>query len=224
MHNSGTKDFASNFDRNGILTMANILPGDLANSMYEEFDKVTWILEIKDYSQRESLAIPLSEVTNSDNLVEVLYSRKHHIDLNDLFFIRLTASAADLKTKSLKQIVDFLNSDRFIGSCRAIVGMDDINRAWVEATCYDKGCFLGTHLDDHHPDNRVAFVLNLTRNWRLDWGGLLLLQKTPGTQPLLLPPLWNSLTLFRVPVSHTVTSVAQHAKERRYSITGWLRP
>lgn len=216
--------FAGAFAQHGIVSMANILPEDLADRMYGEFGEVDWILQIKDYTLASCLEIPLSEVPNPDNLVEVLYSRKHELDLDKLFYIRLVAPADTLKTGALKQIIAFLNSAQFISSCRAIVGMDDINRAWVEATCYDKACFLGAHMDDHHPDNRVAFVLNLTRVWKLDWGGLLLLQNDPGNPPLLLPPAWNSLTLFRIPVNHTVTSVAQHAQGHRYSITGWLRP
>ena len=36
-------------------------------------------------------------------------------------------------------------------------------------------------------------------------------------------PLWNSLSLFRVPQPHVVSLVAPWAGSARYSITGWFR-
>ena len=36
-------------------------------------------------------------------------------------------------------------------------------------------------------------------------------------------PLWNSLSLFRVPQPHVVSLVAPWAGSPRYSITGWFR-
>ena len=36
-------------------------------------------------------------------------------------------------------------------------------------------------------------------------------------------PLWNSLSLFRVPQPHVVSLVEPWAGSPRYSITGWFR-
>ena len=216
--------FASVYSQNGVVTMANILPENLANDLGAAFEELDWVLEIKDYSQNESLEVPIDQVKNRNNLVEVLYDRKHDINLDDLFYIRLVVAAEHLTFEPFKQVMDFLNSDGFIESCKSITGALDITHAWIEATCYDKGCFLGNHRDDHHPGNRVALVLNMAREWKLDWGGLLLIENRPDNPPIILPPLWNSLTLVRVPVNHTVSGVTQAATEHRYSLTGWLRP
>lgn len=216
--------FANGFAQNGVLTMDNILPEDMALSVQNSFNDLNWVLQVKDYSQTKRLEVPLIDIKNRSNLIDVLYDRKHDIDLDNLFYIRLAVPEEQFTEGPLAQVKDFLNSENFINSCRSIVGMEDINRVWLEATCYDKGCFLGNHRDDHHPDNRVAIVLNLTRTWKIDWGGLLLLEAVQGQQPILIPPRWNSLSLFRIPVNHSVTSVTQAATEHRYSITGWLRP
>lgn len=224
MQSAGVEEFAGVFAQTGVVTLSNILPEALANSLHEEFGQLHWVLQVKDYSQSTRFELPLALVKNRNNLVGELYDRSHEIDLDDLFYLRLAVAVEDLNSPAMKSVVEFLNSERFISSCRRIVGINDISHAWVEATCYDKGCFLGNHADDHHPANRVAFVLNMTRDWKLDWGGLLLLEAVEGEQPMILPPLWNSLSLFRIPVNHTVTSVAQSATGHRYSITGWLRP
>ena len=216
--------FAQMFAQYGVLSLDNLLPAELVDNLYEEFATLDWQLQIKDYSQTTQFELPLSEVPNRDNLIEVLYSKKHDIDLNDLFYIRLAVDHDNLTSKNMMQVTEFLNGENFINTCRKIVGMDDINRSWLEATCYDKGCFLGNHRDDHHPDNRVALILNLTRNWKTDWGGLLMIETIPNSQPTIIPPKWNSLSLMRIPVNHTVTCVNQAASEHRYSITGWLRP
>ncbi|MDB4308132.1 2OG-Fe(II) oxygenase [Gammaproteobacteria bacterium] len=204
--------------------MTNILPEKLANDLSGAFDELSWVLEIKDYSQKGRLEVPIDQVKNRNNLVGILYEREHELDMDDLFYIRLVVAAEQLTSEPFVQVTDFLNSDGFIESCKSITGAQDITHAWVEATCYDKGCFLGNHRDDHHPGNRVAFVLNMTCEWKLDWGGLLLVENKPDNPPVILPPLWNSLSLIRIPVNHTVSGVTQAATEHRYSITGWLRP
>ncbi len=216
--------YANTFAQHGALTLSNLLPEDLVKALQDDFDNLDWVLQVKDYSQSHRLEVPVKDIKNRNNLIEVLYSHQHTIDLNNLFYIRLAVASEDLQTDALNQASKFFNSDNFINTCKNIVKMPDITQTWLEATCYDKGCFLGNHRDDHHPDNRVAFVYNLSRNWKIDWGGLLMIENTPGQQPLIVPPMTNSLSMFRIPVNHTVTSVSQAATEHRYSITGWLRP
>ena len=123
----------------------------------------------------------------------------------------------------LKSLTDLIGSESFLDKIRMISSRQDIQTSWIEATCYDKNCFLGAHRDDHHPDNKIAFVLNLTREWKLDWGGLLMLQLREHQPPVIVPPTWNSLSMFNVPVDHTVSCVSPHATGRRYSLTGWFR-
>jgi SM-20-related protein len=68
----------------------------------------------------------------------------------------------------------------------------------------------------------VAFVLGFSRNWKADWGGLTLFYDDGGNVTGAFVPAFNSLTMFRVPVYHSVTYVTPFAREVRYSITGWL--
>ena len=183
--------FSNMFAQNGAITLNNILPEELASGIEKEFFDMDWVVQVKDYSQTKRFEVPLKDIPNKDNLVGLLYSVKHDIDLDNLFYIRLAVDPGEFHSENMLRAVEFLNSEDFIGKCQQIVGISDIGRVWLEATCYSKGCFLGNHRDDHHPDNRVAFVLNLTRHWKLDWGGLLLLEAVPNSPPIIVPPVWN---------------------------------
>jgi SM-20-related protein len=124
----------------------------------------------------------------------------------------------------LEGLYDFLNSEAFLGKIRTITG--DPRPAYVDAqaTRYRAGHFLTTHDDDLPGKDRLyAYVLNLTPDWRPDWGGLLLFQGLDGHVSEGLVPRFNALNLFSVPQPHCVTQVASFVTASRLSVTGWIR-
>ncbi len=123
----------------------------------------------------------------------------------------------------LHAILGFLNSQEFIGFARWLVNDSKITHASAQATRYRAGHFLTRHQDkDQHEDRAYAYVINLTKNWHADWGGLLQFENEQGDVTQTFVPHWNSLSLFKVPQSHTVSLVAPYATEDRLAITGWL--
>ena len=68
---------------------------------------------------------------------------------------------------------------------------------------------------------RYAFVINLSPDWRPDWGGQLQFLDREGLVLHTYLPRWNSLSLFRVPQRHQVTFVTPWAAAPRHAITGW---
>ena len=126
----------------------------------------------------------------------------------------------------LHTIVDFLNSEEFISFARWLVNDSRISHASAQATRYRAGHFLTRHQDkDKNEDRAYAYVIGLTKNWRPDWGGLLQFEDDNGNVTQTLTPQWNSISIFKVPQSHTVSLVAPFANEDRLAITGWfLRP
>lgn len=107
---------------------------------------------------------------------------------------------------------------------RAITGFPQIEFADAQATAYSPGDFLTGHDDDVEGKNRyAAYVLNLTPQWRTEWGGLLLFHDDAAFRADALAPSFNRLNLFRVPQPHSVSEVTRAAAYRRYAITGWLR-
>lgn len=122
------------------------------------------------------------------------------------------------------KVVDFLNGPEFLGFAREVTGFTDIAFADAQATLYRGGHFLTAH-DDDTPGTgrRAAYVLSFASAWRPEWGGLLEFLDASGRIEEGYMPQFNTLKLFRVPMTHYVSIVAPYAMVGRYSITGWLR-
>ena len=122
------------------------------------------------------------------------------------------------------KLLDFLGSENFFDFLHRVTGNDDFNRIDGHATRYMPGHFLKEHVDASPYEKRhVAYVLSMTPDWQVDWGGLLHFfdSKTQQVTRTLVPD-FNSLTLFRVPVAHCVSTVSNFATGPRLSVTGWL--
>lgn len=124
---------------------------------------------------------------------------------------------------ALAGVEALVRSEAFLDIGRRLLG-DDICYADAQACRYGPGHFLAVHNDDvAGKHRRAAYVLNLTPEWRADWGGLLLFHDEKGRVTNGLVPGYNVLNIFKVPVAHSVSAVAPFAPARRYSITGWMR-
>lgn len=125
---------------------------------------------------------------------------------------------------AVSEVLDLLNGPDFIAFVRAVTGDDRIDFADAQATRYRPGHVLTGHDDAAAGKNRLyAYVLNLTREWRADWGGALVFEGPDGHMEEGFVPAFNALNLFAVPMRHAVTQVASFAPRDRLSITGWLR-
>ncbi len=125
---------------------------------------------------------------------------------------------------TLTAAVEFLNQESFLSLMRRVTGFDDIAFADAQATLYGPGHFLTLHDDAVEGKNRrAAFVLNLTPEWREDWGGYLNFFDHDGHIEAAFKPAFNALNIFSVPSAHSVGYVAPFAGAVRCSITGWLR-
>lgn len=124
----------------------------------------------------------------------------------------------------LRAFVDFLSSDEMIGFLREITGNAEIAFADGHASRYGAGHFLTAH-DDSNVDmgRRAAYVLNLTPQWRPDWGGVLQFYDARGNIERGYVPGFNLFNLFRVPQPHSVSWVTPLAGAPRHAVTGWLR-
>ena len=124
----------------------------------------------------------------------------------------------------LHQVLEFLNSPEHLAFTRMLTGENRIRRVSAQATRYRAGHFLRRHNDSSESDQRLyAYVMNLSRDWQADWGGQLQFLDPEGRVLETFLPLWNSLSLFKVPADHLVTPVAAWAEQDRCSITGWFQ-
>lgn len=124
----------------------------------------------------------------------------------------------------LTDFASFLSAPEQVDWFRRITGSDKVDFADAQATRYRSGSFLTTHDDAVEGKRRhFAYVLNLTRDWRADWGGLLFFPSERSTRVDALVPHFNLLNLFAVGQPHGVSQVATYAPRPRISVTGWLR-
>ena len=126
----------------------------------------------------------------------------------------------------LHRLLEWLVSPVVLQNVRRITGIASLRKCDGQATCYLPGHFLTQHDDGGtgSEGRRVGYVLNLTREWRPDWGGLLQFLSPDGSQVEdAWVPRFNSLALFRVPVMHAVSYVSPFAQHARFAVTGWFR-
>jgi SM-20-related protein len=136
--------------------------------------------------------------------------------------IRVPDAAADRAANPdpINALAQLLSSEPVLERLRQVVGAPDIAFADAQATAYAPGDFLTAHDDDvAGKQRRAAYVLGLTPQWRIDWGGLLLVHD----DGVAWVPQFNTLNLFAVPQPHSVSQVSTFAADRRYAVTGWLR-
>lgn len=123
----------------------------------------------------------------------------------------------------LHRILELFNSPDYLAFLRALTGDARVRRVNAQATRYRPGHFLRFHTDEDHSEGRLyAYVLNLSRTWSADWGGLLQFIGDDGRVQETFLPRWNTLSMFAVPAGHAVSLVAPWAGEDRLAITGWL--
>jgi SM-20-related protein len=124
----------------------------------------------------------------------------------------------------LMALYDLLNGPAFLDWVRGVTGEPACAYVDAQATRYRAGDFLTAHDDDVDGKHRLfAFVLGLSRDWRADWGGLLVFHDADGHLDGGWTPRFNTLNLFRVPQVHSVTQVAGFVSDERLAITGWIR-
>lgn len=124
----------------------------------------------------------------------------------------------------LYRLLEDINAPPAIGFARAVSGIAGIVRTDAQATLYAGGHFLTEHDDLLASEGRrLAYVLNLARGWRPDWGGYLNILDAAGNIIAGFMPRFNTLNLFLVPLRHQVSLVAPFAPVGRYAITGWFR-
>jgi SM-20-related protein len=134
-----------------------------------------------------------------------------------------THAAAAGEQHLLARLIRFMASEDFLAPMRQLSGDATIKSLFAQATMYAPGSFLLIHNDEVEMENRrVAYVLNLTRQWRADWGGLLNFVDEDGDVTDTFFPHFNSMAVFKVPQSHFVSYVAPYAMGERCAVTGWL--
>ncbi|MFT7774136.1 2OG-Fe(II) oxygenase [Roseateles sp.] len=214
------------FGRDRRLLIRDFFKPDVADALARAVEAIDWSLCYRDAQGDRRLtgeqlrgldAAQRSYLT--DGIVEVARRQFQ--------FSFYTHSLADElhrgDTGLLARFIRWMADEAFLSVMRGITGIQEINRVYAQATMYAPGSFLLAH-DDHVDveERRLAYVINLTRQWRPDWGGLLNFSDRDGSVSESFFPHFNSLSVFAVPQTHFVSYVPPFAQGQRNAITGWL--
>ena len=118
-----------------------------------------------------------------------------------------------------------LSSPIFIDFLNKITGLNLTTLKTLFLSKYKAGNFLSPHSD--HGNGRLAFVINLTKFWKPQYGGNLHFLNDERTEIIdTYVPGFNNLMLFEVPensgIPHYVSHIVPNVKYNRFAITGWF--
>ena len=231
--------------RNGRVVINNALAADAAEALYGALrSSVQFNLMVRDARGQRTL-----KNTAADAYMRALDSAQQHASENFAFAYEgynlidayLSADPEQSSAGIFRELVQMLNGADFLNFARRLTGDHQIRRIDAQATNYRAGHFLLRHNDfSTKEDRRFAYVINLSKHWRADWGGVLQFFDTPpqttsaeiaAMAPKIIDsacPAFNTLTVFRVPQWHCVSPVASFVRPSdtggmRLAITGWMQ-
>jgi hypothetical protein len=215
--------------RSGRMHIPSFLQPGAAQRLYEEMQALDWRVVLNGgeriYDLTQSDIGGLAVARQSD-LLQALHAQAStgFQFLYDSFRVSDLFESGALTSGAMAELFAALNSEPGLAMFRALTGDDRIVHLDAQATRYRPGHFLTCHDDDVAGKNRLfAYVINLTPNWRADWGGLLNFLDADGHVAEAYTPRWNALNILKVPQRHAVSYVTPIAQGARYSITGWMR-
>ena len=71
-----------------------------------------------------------------------------------------------------------------------------------------------------HTDAETSFIYYLSKNWWIDWGGVLHAFQQGKVSPFV--PIFNALVTIKKSAPHFVSMVTEYAQEPRYAVTGFI--
>ncbi|WP_374470516.1 2OG-Fe(II) oxygenase family protein [Phenylobacterium sp.] len=221
--------YAAAYARDGVVQIEGVLPDAVAEDLAAVLERGTaWSLVYSDAGGRHVI-LPQAELARRPQAelhaeLEAVVRRA----ATGFAYVYLVYPMIDAYLDGrdpghpLHRVTEFLNSPAFMDFVRAVTG-EPVVKVDAQATLYRPGHFLTQHDDRGVGERRAAYTLGLTRSWRPDWGGQLLFHTAAGDVARGFAPRFNVLTLFRVPLPHSVAAVAPYAATPRLTITGWLR-
>tara|TARA_B100000459_G_scaffold143609_1_gene105406 strand:- start:436 stop:1158 length:723 start_codon:yes stop_codon:yes gene_type:complete len=230
-------ELASIFAANKSLVIDDFLEPTLADSLYNWFNA-----EIPPEWWFASFKNPGFEEKQEKNYKDVKYlqrteQNKELIDFElkkcnyslskghfSYMFDRTTAHKPTCPCPECN-FVKNLNSTTVLDFLSAITGEQLTHTNETFASKFMSGEFLGPHHDLNK--GKIGFILNLTKDWRPEYGGLLhfLTDDYKQVTKVVLPE-FNKLTLFSIPkkggIPHYVSHVNPGVELNRISYTGWF--
>ncbi len=179
--------------RDGVVEIANYLPPATATQLADSLEAgVRWDLAYSRAGRGELLRAAQLASLSSEDIRRTLegaldFGRSPFQFVYDTFKVIDSFLAREYADHLLYRFANALHSAAYLGHVRELTGCARIARMDVFAARYRAGHFLTLHDDVVPGEGReIAYVLNLTREWRPEWGGLL--QITDGARREVVRP------------------------------------
>lgn len=222
INETNTDNLNNEFKNNKILSISNFLEKTFAEQLYKNaiFEK-NWILStgINNNKFEKPNTIQYEKI----NLLQI--KNINNAFSNDNFSYSFYRSMNNVKMQYLEfTIRKILNSSEFIELLNKITGLNLTKLTTLFMSKYVSGNFLSPHSD--RGNGRLAFVINLTKYWKPQYGGNLHFLNEERTEiKHTFTPSFNNFIIFEVPekgIPHYVSHIAPLVKYPRISITGWF--
>lgn len=218
------------FDQEKRLHIPGILNDDAARALHKSLrDELAWNLAYNDEAgQQDLFPSQQQSMTPQDRQAfqQKIQARARSGKFSYLYGSFAVGDAYKenlIRDMFVSRFYEFVNSKPVFEFIQEVTGARRIREASMQATAYGPGHFLTEHNDfDPKLDRKVAYVFNMTPEWKAEWGGILQFLDDDGLQEKGFIPAFNALNIFTVPQRHIVSQVAGYAPKVRYSLTGWF--
>ena len=216
-------NYKTTFDNKKRLKIDNFLNRNFAESLYNAcITEKNWILASGiDKNKYEKKHIPQNDKINQSQIKNVS-SAFGKDQFSYAFYRSMNGEKMNYHEFTLRKI---LNSAEFIRILNEITNLNLTKLNTLFMSKYTSGNFLSTHSDKGN--GRLAFVINLSKNWKPQYGGNLHFLNEDRTEIIdTFVPGFNNLTIFYVPentgIPHYVSHVSPNVKNQRFAISGWF--
>jgi len=230
--NLNLEELQKTFNEKGYVVVDNYLKEDIAEQLYQFFaydmPPEWWSVATFPAEGQDGVEYNRNIVENEESIIN---ARKYAEEAfgQDLFsyaFHRTLEDHYEDCTCDECQLRKIMDSKETYDIISKITDLKIISANELFAACYVPGDFLSPHQDS--PNGIIGFVLQLTKDWKPQYGGLLHFLNDEGTiVENIEVPKFNSLTMFLLPKDkgklHYVSHVNPGVKEIRLSFTGWFR-
>ncbi len=220
---------ASSYAKAGRLQIRDIFKTESAEKIFEELHRLPWHLAYNEGAKVHELSPEQLQRISAQDAARIRQvvdegARKGYQFLYNHYPVFSRYFQKRRENRFIFEVYEFINSPAMLNFFKQLTGLNNIRWADCHATLYRAGHFLKFHTDENPKEQRLAaYVLNFTKDWGRDWGGLLQFWNKDFDVELAYRPVFNALNIFTIPADHSVSSVASYAPGQRFSITGWLR-
>jgi Rps23 Pro-64 3,4-dihydroxylase Tpa1-like proline 4-hydroxylase len=209
--------------KDGYVIISDILDKDVAEEIYQNLvNSVEWETCLQGEKGAEFYTSAEINAMSPEKKQQLNRYMLHRAASN-FSFLYHRINLGKSNNPILRDLIQYITGDEFLGFVKYITGELEINKVDGQASRYQRTEFLNMHNDKIvQEDRKAAYVMGLTKKWRVDFGGLLHILNDDWTIREVHIPQFNCMTIFKIPREHFVSQVATYTPVARYTVNGWF--